>query len=163
MAIQLVFSIIGSAILSVWTEYEGGDYWYLYPNATHNDANMVGQGFFNINVWFIAIMNFVPISLLITLESVNFIQAKFINWDMEIYDVDRDLPAIVQSSNLNEELGMVHYIFSDKTGTLTQNVMEFQKFSVNSHKFGQDDPKGVKYNPGVTNVNFDDPQLYAQL
>lgn len=122
---------------------------------------MVGQGFFNIGVWFIAIMNFVPISLLITLESINFIQAKFISWDIKIYDKARDLPALVQSSNLNEELGMIHYIFSDKTGTLTQNVMEFQKFSVNDHKFGLDNPKGVVYEPGVTNVNFDDQDLYA--
>lgn len=64
-------------------------------------------------------MNFVPISLLITIEMVNFIQAKFISWDVMVYDEERDLPALVQSSNLNEELGMVHYIFSDKTGTLT--------------------------------------------
>lgn len=56
---------------------------------------MVGQGFYNIGVWFIAIMNFVPISLLITLESINFIQAKFISWDIKIYDESRDLPALV--------------------------------------------------------------------
>ena len=56
---------------------------------------------------------------------------------------------------------MVHYIFSDKTGTLTQNVMEFQKFSVNDHKFGLDNPRDVVYEPGVTNVNFDDQDLYA--
>ena len=39
------------------------------------------------------------------------------------------MEARVQSSNLNEELGMVKYVFSDKTGTLTQNIMEFKRFS----------------------------------
>ena len=64
-------------------------------------------------------MNFVPISLLVTLEMISFAQAYFITVDCQVYDEMRDLPAVVQSSNLNEELGMVHYIFSDKTGTLT--------------------------------------------
>lgn len=64
-------------------------------------------------------MNFVPISLIITLEMVKFIQAFFINVDAMIFDEERGIEAKVQSSNLNEELGMVHNIFSDKTGTLT--------------------------------------------
>ena len=61
---------------------------------------------------------------------------------------------------------MVNYIFSDKTGTLTQNIMEFQKFSVAKSKFGTNDEtilKKIKYNPGVTNVNFKDDELDAQL
>ena len=56
---------------------------------------MVGQGFYNIGVWFIAIMNFVPISLLFTVESINSYQAAFICWDIKIYDESRDLPALV--------------------------------------------------------------------
>ena len=84
-------------------------------------------------------------------------------WDIQIYDTERDLPAKVQSVNLNEELGMVTYIFSDKTGTLTQNIMEFQKFSCGDQKYGIDKPEGVEYAPGVTNVNFQDKNLGEQL
>ena len=73
MVIQLLFSIIGSAILTIWTEYDGDLLPYLYPFMTNNDTNMVAQGFLNIGVWFIAIMNFVPISLLISVEMINFI------------------------------------------------------------------------------------------
>ena len=41
-----------------------------------------------------------------------------------------------QSSNLNEELGQVEYVFSDKTGTLTCNVMQFKKFSAGNASYG---------------------------
>ncbi|MFM7856995.1 MAG: hypothetical protein ACKO96_34995 [Flammeovirgaceae bacterium] len=63
----------------------------------------------------------VPISLLVTLEIVKFWQARFIGWDVDMYSVEKDMPTKVQSSNLNEELGQIKYIFFDKTGTLTSN------------------------------------------
>jgi len=58
-----------------------------------------------------------------------------------IYDTEKDMPTKVQSSNLNEELGMVKYIFSDKTGTLTQNIMEFKKFTVAGQSYGESNRK----------------------
>lgn len=50
--------------------------------------------------------------------------------DVEMYHPETDTPAMARTSNLNEELGQVKYIFSDKTGTLTRNVMEFKRCTV---------------------------------
>ena len=41
---------------------------------------------------------------------------KFINGDRDMYDAETDTPALARTSNLNEELGQIQYIFSDKTG-----------------------------------------------
>lgn len=106
-------------------------------------------------------MNFVSISLLVSLEMVKVVQAYYIENDWMILDQEKNLKAKVQSSNLNEELGMVKYIFSDKTGTLTQNIMEFKKFSAGAFSYGKSDPAKFDYPPGVTNVNFDS-ELFNQ-
>ena len=63
-------------------------------------------------------------------------QAIFIGFDSKIFDEEKDMPTKVQSSNLNEELGKVEYIFSDKTGTLTKNIMEFKKMSIGNFAYG---------------------------
>ena len=64
------------------------------------------------------------------------IQARFIEMDGLMYSEERDKPAKVSSASLNEELGQVSYIFSDKTGTLTRNIMEFKLCYIGHELYG---------------------------
>lgn len=64
--------------------------------------------------------NIVPISLYISIEAVRTCQAAFIYFDMEMYYKKTDSPALARTFTLTDDLGQIEYIFSDKTGTLTQ-------------------------------------------
>lgn len=79
----------------------------------------------------------IPISLYVSIEMIKFIQStQFINKDLRMYHIETNTPALARTSNLNEELGQVEYIFSDKTGTLTRNLMEFFKCSIGGEVYG---------------------------
>ncbi|KAJ2821011.1 aminophospholipid translocase, partial [Coemansia erecta] len=84
----------------------------------------------NILTFIILYNNLIPISLIVTMEVVKFQQAQLINADMDMYDEASDTAALARTSSLVEELGQIEYIFSDKTGTLTCNIMEFRQCSI---------------------------------
>ena len=60
-----------------------------------------------------------------------------------MYDPETDTPANARTSNLNEELGLVRYILTDKTGTLTQNVMEFLYCSIDGQIYSVNDMQSI--------------------
>ena len=84
----------------------------------------------DILTFVIAYNNLIPISLIVTIEVIKYQQATLINSDLDMYHAPTDTPALCRTSSLVEELGQIDYIFSDKTGTLTRNEMEFKQASI---------------------------------
>ncbi|KAH8336644.1 hypothetical protein KR074_012146 [Drosophila pseudoananassae] len=85
---------------------------------------------------FLILFNYlIPISLYVTIELQRVIGSLFMEWDLELYEKETDQPCVVNTSNLNEELGQINILFSDKTGTLTKNEMNFQQCSIAGRKF----------------------------
>ncbi|XP_032448115.1 phospholipid-transporting ATPase IG isoform X7 [Lynx canadensis] len=85
---------------------------------------------------FMVLFNFIiPVSMYVTVEMQKFLGSFFISWDKDFYDEEINEGALVNTSDLNEELGQVDYIFTDKTGTLTENSMEFIECCIDGHKY----------------------------
>lgn len=95
------------------------------------------SGFITFFAALIVFQNLIPISLYITLEVVRTLQAVFIYSDVEMYYEPIDQPCIPKTWNISDDVGQIEYIFSDKTGTLTQNVMEFKKATINGQPYGE--------------------------
>uniref|UniRef100_A0A3Q3J034 Phospholipid-transporting ATPase n=1 Tax=Monopterus albus TaxID=43700 RepID=A0A3Q3J034_MONAL len=107
---------------------------YLPWNTIQN--NVVFSGFLTFWSYVIILNTVVPISLYVSVEILRLGHSYFINWDLKMYHSRTDTAAVARTTTLNEELGQVEFIFSDKTGTLTQNIMVFSKCSINGHIYG---------------------------
>ncbi|QRW12581.1 phospholipid-translocating P-type ATPase [Ceratobasidium sp. AG-Ba] len=102
--------------------------WYLLSKESIGGR---AKGFIEDILTFVILYNnLIPISLIVTMEVVKYQQAQLINSDLDMYYAQTDTPALCRTSSLVEELGQIEYIFSDKTGTLTRNEMEFRQASI---------------------------------
>ncbi|KAM7025645.1 phospholipid-transporting ATPase IK [Acridotheres tristis] len=114
-----------------------------YLAALYQHTSPAQQAFLNFWGFTILLSIIIPMSMYITLEFIYLVNSCFINWDLEMYYGAKDIPAEARSTSLSDQLGQIEFIFSDKTGTLTQNIMSFKKCCIN----------GTIYGPGTGHEN----------
>ncbi len=160
-----------------------GEFWYLDEDlrTTKSLVKLFVVQFFYL---FLLLYGFIPISLYVTQNFVRFFQSMFMMQDLDMYHEETDTPARVRTMNLNEDLGQISHIFSDKTGTLTENVMDFRKCVIAGKPYGLGTTeisdaaqkaagkvqsqleKEVDYKSKqlrAPHVNFYDPKIFADM
>ena len=137
VGILLILSAISSVGDVIARSTQSAQLSYLF----FGDTNEAAQFFLDLLTYWVLYSNLVPISLFVTIEIVKYWHALLINSDLDIYYDKTDTPAICRTSALVEELGQIEYIFSDKTGTLTCNMMEFKQCSIGGIQYAEEVPE----------------------
>uniref|UniRef100_A0A670IWD6 Phospholipid-transporting ATPase n=1 Tax=Podarcis muralis TaxID=64176 RepID=A0A670IWD6_PODMU len=120
---------------SIW-EYKRGSAFQVYLPWPHDVHSAFYSAFLMFWSYVIILNTVVPISLYVSVEIIRLGNSFYIEWDRKMYYPLNDTPAQARTTTLNEELGQIKYIFSDKTGTLTQNIMVFNKCCINGKIYG---------------------------
>jgi len=134
----LVVCFTGTTGQAIWNSQNHiKDIWYL--DWTDSPGPAWIKGFF---YFFLLHATFIPVSLYVSMSLSRSAQSFFMNNDKDMFYKPTETAAMVRTMTLNEELGQISHVFSDKTGTLTCNIMDFRKASIN----------GIIYGQGITEI-----------
>ncbi|XP_035264800.1 phospholipid-transporting ATPase 11C isoform X2 [Anguilla anguilla] len=142
LSILLSKALVCTTLKYWWQGRPGQDEpWYNHKTQKEKDTNLYLKMFTDF-LSFMVLFNFIiPVSMYVTVEMQKFLGSFFIAWDKDFYDPEIQEGALVNTSDLNEELGQVEYVFTDKTGTLTQNNMEFIECCIDGFQYKSQGPQ----------------------
>nr|XP_008505403.1 PREDICTED: probable phospholipid-transporting ATPase IH isoform X3 [Equus przewalskii] len=128
LCILISKALINTVLKYVWqSEPFRDEPWYNQKTESERQRNLFLRAFTDFLAFMVLFNYIIPVSMYVTVELQKFLGSYFITWDEEMFDEESGEGPVVNTSDLNEELGQVEYVFTDKTGTLTENNMEFKE------------------------------------
>ena len=154
-AFQIVIIVVFATLSLIWIEQNQEKLTYLDIGGKLDGGRWIVQFF----TYWVAYSHMIPISLYVIIEMLKLGQTKLINADVKMFFAEDMSYALCRNSDLIEELGQVEFVFSDKTGTLTQNKMEFKKCHIGETVYGNqtetDIANNVPENEGMRNSSVE--------
>ncbi|KAK9401777.1 putative phospholipid-transporting ATPase IH [Crotalus adamanteus] len=136
LCILISKSLINTILKYVWQlEQYRDEPWYNKKTESERKRNVYITAFTDFLSFMVLFNYIIPVSMYVTVEMQKFLGSYFLTWDEEMFDEEIGEGPLVNTSDLNEELGQVEYVFTDKTGTLTENNMEFIECCIEGHVY----------------------------
>ena len=154
LVLQLIASLLFAGAKSIWDAVYQAEHVYLLQQSDPGWWE-VTRYLEHVVTFILLLCYMVPISLVMSIQTVKNVQRFFMDSDYCMYHAATNTPAVARSDKLQEELGQISYIFSDKTGTLTCNEMELLKVCVDGSMYGDGAPHGL-YTTTVDLIPEDD-------